>query len=193
MGAETAVGTDAVARYVAALRAARDAGGDETAVVRRVREAAGALAACRAQWLTPDMRQPDIEQGFGLCMLHEEPDHSLATFVVSWLPRRGTAPHDHGTWTVVVGLEGEERNELWRRLDDRTRAGYAELARTGEKVFGADEALIMPTGVIHSVWNDSDRISVSLHVYGRHINYTERSQFDPAERTEMPYKVRIAA
>ena len=183
---------DPVASFVSALRKARDAG-DEADVVRRVRDAASALASRKAQWLTPQMRRPDAEQGFGLYVLHEEPDHSLATFVVSWLPRRGTTPHDHGTWAVVVGLEGEERNELWRRLDDATLPGYAELARSGEKVFGADEVLVMPTGVIHSVWNDSDRISVSLHVYGRHINHTGRSQFDPVARTETPYKVRIAA
>jgi predicted metal-dependent enzyme (double-stranded beta helix superfamily) len=184
---------DPLATYVAALRKARDADGGEAAVVRRVREAASALAARRAQWLTPAMRRPDAEQGFGLYVLHEEPDHGLATFVVSWLPRRGTTPHDHGTWAVVVGLEGEERNELWRRLDDATRPGYAELARSGEKVFGADEVLVMPTGVIHSVWNDGDRVSVSLHVYGHHINHTGRSQFDPVARTETPYHVKIAA
>jgi predicted metal-dependent enzyme (double-stranded beta helix superfamily) len=184
---------DPVASFVSALREAREAGGGEAAVVRRVRDAASALAARKAHWLTPRMCRPDAEQGFGLYVLHEEPDHSLAAFVVSWLPRRGTAPHDHGTWAVVVGLEGEERNELWRRLDDASRPGHAELARSGEKVFGADEVLVMPTGVIHSVWNDSDRISVSLHVYGRHINHTDRSQFDPVARTETPYKVRIAA
>jgi predicted metal-dependent enzyme (double-stranded beta helix superfamily) len=185
--------SDPVARFVDALRRAREAGGDEAAIVRRVREAATALAARSGEWLTPRMRQPDPEQGFGLYVLHEEADHSLATFVVSWLPQRGTTPHDHGTWAVVVGLEGEERNEMWRRLDDGRRGGYAELARTGEKVFGANEVLLMPTGVIHSVWNDCDRVSVSLHVYGHHINHTERSQFDPVARTEAPYKVRIAA
>lgn len=188
---DTAV--DPVTSFVAALRQARDAGGDEAAVVRRVRAAASALTERKAQWLTPRMRRPDAEQGFGLHMLHEEPDHTLAAFVVSWLPRRGTIPHDHGTWAVVVGLEGEERNEWWRRLDDGTRPGYAEVARTGEKVFGADESFVMPTGVIHSVWNDSGAVSVSLHVYGQHINHTARSQFDPVARTKMPYKVRIAA
>jgi len=184
---------DPVAGFVDALRRARDAGGDEAAVVRGVSDAASALAARKAEWLTPRMRMPDAEQGFGLYVLHEEAEHTLATFVVAWLPQRGTTPHDHGTWSVVVGLDGEERNELWRRLDDAKRPGYAELARTGEKVFGANEVLVMPTGVIHSVWNDGEHVSVSLHVYGRHINHTDRSQFDPVARTEMPYKVRVAA
>ena len=51
----------------------------------------------------------------------------------------------------------------------------------------------MPKGVIHSVWNDTDDVTVSLHVYGLHVNHTQRSQFDPATRTETPYKVKVAA
>ena len=183
----------AVATFVAALRKARNDHASEAALLHDVQAAAAALAADRARWLTPAMCRPDLEQGFGLHLLHEEDDHALATFVVSWLPRRGTTPHDHGTWAVVAGLDGAERNELWRRTDDRSRQGYAELVRIGERVFGADELLVMPSGVIHSVWNDTDRITVSLHVYGHHVNHTARSQFDPAARTETPYKVRVAA
>jgi predicted metal-dependent enzyme (double-stranded beta helix superfamily) len=51
----------------------------------------------------------------------------------------------------------------------------------------------MPAGVIHSVLNDTDEVTVSLHVYGHHVNHTQRSQFDPETRTETPYKVRVAA
>ena len=32
---------------------------------------------------------------------------------------------------------------------------------------------------IHSVWNTGDQVSISLHTYGRHINHTGRSEFDP--------------
>ena len=193
MNAQPAAAEGPVATFVAALRGARDEGGGEAAILRKVQVAAAALAARKAEWLTPAMCAPDAGQGFGLHLLHEEPDHALAAFVVSWLPGRGTTPHDHGTWAVVAGLVGAERNEMWRRLDDATRPGYAELARVGEKVFGAQELLVMPAGVIHSVWNDGADVSVSLHVYGRHINHTDRSQFDPAARTAAPYKVRVAA
>jgi hypothetical protein len=32
-------------------------------------------------------------------------------------------------------------------------------------------------------------VTVSLHVYGKHINYTVRSQFDPQARTAREFKV----
>jgi predicted metal-dependent enzyme (double-stranded beta helix superfamily) len=47
----------------------------------------------------------------------------------------------------------------------------------------------MPSGAIHSVWNDGDRISVSLHIYGRHVNHTRRSRYDPETGTETPYRL----
>jgi len=47
----------------------------------------------------------------------------------------------------------------------------------------------MPSGVIHSVSNDGDCIALSLHIYGRHVNHTQRSRFDPALCTEAPYRL----
>ena len=34
----------------------------------------------------PEFRECDAGQGFGVHMLHEEPNHDLAVFSVSWLP-----------------------------------------------------------------------------------------------------------
>jgi hypothetical protein len=42
------------------------------------------------------------------------------------------------------------------------------------------------------VHNESERVTLSLHVYGKHVNHTERSQFDPARRTETAFKIRLA-
>jgi predicted metal-dependent enzyme (double-stranded beta helix superfamily) len=181
----------AVDAFVEALRAARAAGGGESDMLARVAPLCADLAARRGAWLQPAMCQPDPEQGFSLHVLHEESDHALAVFVVTWLPGRSTMPHDHGTWAVIAGLEGTERNALWERLDDRSRPGHAELRRTGERTVGPGELILLPAGSIHSVVNDTNDVTVSLHAYGRHVNYNARSQFDPDARTESPYQVRI--
>ncbi len=174
---------------VAELRAARAAASGERDLLARVRVLARRAATRRDDWLRPEMCVPDAEQGFGICVLHEEADHQLAVFVASWLPGRGTPPHDHGTWAVVAGLEGTERNSFWKRLDDRGRPGYAETVMVGERTFGPGDILVLPSGAIHSVWNDGDRIAVSLHIYGRHVNYTQRSRFDPVNRIEAPFRL----
>jgi hypothetical protein len=47
--------------------------------------------------------------------------------------------------------------------------------------------------MIHGVWNETDAVSVSLHIYGKHINYTGRSQFDVEKQTETPFIVKMAS
>lgn len=174
---------------VAALRDARARSHDERAMLRRVRAIAHLAARRKSDWLRPEMCRLDPEQGFGVCVLHEECDHQLAVFIASWLPGRGTPPHDHGTWAIVAGIEGTERNTFWKRLDDGTRPGYAEIEQAGQRDLGAGDVIAMPAGAIHSVANQSSRISVSLHIYGHHVNHTQRSRFDPVQRTAAPYQL----
>jgi predicted metal-dependent enzyme (double-stranded beta helix superfamily) len=143
-------------------------------------------------WLRLEHRICDPEQGFGVHLLHEEPNHDLAVFVLSWLPNRGTTPHNHKTWAVVVGMEGQEQEVNWARLDDGSKPGYAELKRSGEQVMTAGEVARCYPEHIHSVWNVGSGVSMSLHTYGRHINYTGRSQFDPQHKLEKPYVIKVA-
>lgn len=143
-------------------------------------------------WLRPEHRECDPDQGFGVHLLYEEPNHDLAVFVLSWLPNRGTAPHNHKTWAVVVGMEGQEQEINWDRLDDGSRTGYAELKQKDTHVMTAGDVVRCYPEHIHSVSNVGKSISVSLHTYGRHINYTNRSEFDPEQKREKPYVVKVA-
>lgn len=164
---------------------------DEREIIGAVRPLAHRAALSSTSWLEERMYSADPNHGFGVYLLHEEPDHALAVLSVSWLPGRGTPPHDHGTWAVVAAVDGPEKNEFFERIDDRSRRGYAELRKIGEKVCAPGEVVGMPRGVIHRVVNETDAITVSLHVYGKHINYTERSQFDLEARTETPFIVDV--
>lgn len=80
---------------------------------------------------------------------------------------------------------------FFERTDDGSHSGYAELKKIGEKIFDFGEVLAMPNGGLHSIWNESKAVTVSLHIYGKHLNHTGRSQFDPGKKTETPFVVRI--
>ena len=162
---------------------------DDRSILSRVRPLAK-RAALSKSWLSPEHYSADPEQGYGVNVLHAEPDHTLFVVAVSWLAGRGAAPHDHGTWAVVVGVDGPEKNVFWERVDDRSRPGYAELKKIGEKVCDVGDVLALPTGAIHEVLNETDRTTLSFHVYGKHLNHTGRSQFDPKNHTETPLIVR---
>ena len=178
--------TYSLARFVADLRSITAATADETEVLRQVAPLAERLAASSGLKNEPAIHA-DIEKGFSFNLLHEESDHSLAVALLSWLPSGATLPHNHGTWGIVVGLEGAEKNIFWRRLDDGGRAGYAELQRVGEMDCVLGQAVVLPSPTIHSVENTADQPSLSLHVYGKNVYYTGRSQFDVVNKRELPW------
>ncbi len=175
--------------FVQDLRTITAAVEDPQEIIRRVSPLAQDLALSK-EWLQPGHYTCDLEQGFGVHLLHQEPDHRLAVFAIAWLPGGGAPPHNHGTWAVVSGVEGLETNTFWRRQDDASRPGYADIVQHGEKAFGPGEVLAFLPHEIHSVTNQTDQVTLSLHTYGMHLNYTGRSQFDVEQKREMPFIVK---
>lgn len=177
-----------IAQYVGDLRRITAETSDENEIFEQLGPLAKRLAA-DSGWLEDRFHDPDGETGFNAFLLHEEDDHSLAVLAVSWIPGMGVGPHDHGTWAVVVGVEGVERNIRYKRLDDRTNPGYAELKVKDESNAGPGDLVCIRKGGIHAVRNDSDKVTLSLHTYGIHINHTIRSQFDLEACTAKEFKV----
>ena len=175
--------------FVADLRTITSEETDPQDIIVRVNPLAERLALAK-DWLKPAHYTCDEEQGFGVHLLHEEPDHTLAVFAIAWLPGRGAPPHNHGTWAVVSGVDGPEKNVFWKRQDDASRPGYAEVVWNGERMFGPGEVVAFLPHEIHSVVNETERTTVSLHTYGMHLNYTGRSQFDVEKGVEMPFLVK---
>jgi predicted metal-dependent enzyme (double-stranded beta helix superfamily) len=175
-----------LAADIKALLATTTNAGEITA---RVAELAKPLAADKS-WIEPRCHETDDEQGIGIVILHREPDDGLLIETVCWQAGRGVAPHDHCTWGVVIGLEGEETNVTWRRLDDGSRSGFAELEKAEEMtVRNGDVCRLLPTD-IHSVRNDGGTDSMSLHIYGNDLATTGRSEYDPINKIQRPCPVR---
>jgi predicted metal-dependent enzyme (double-stranded beta helix superfamily) len=179
-----------VEQYVADLRQITRDTDDESEIIDRVAHLARRLALDRS-WLEDKHYTADAEQGFGAHLLHEEPDHTLAVLVASWLPGRGAPPHDHGTWAVVAGVDGTERNIRYRRVDDGSRPGHADLEVKDDIEASDGDLVCMKTGGIHSVHNETDRVTLSLHTYGKHVNHTKRSQFDLETGEKKDFTVRV--
>jgi predicted metal-dependent enzyme (double-stranded beta helix superfamily) len=178
-------------QFIVDLRSITAATTEEREILQRVAPLAERLATS-PELLDERPASSITEQGFSFSLLHEETDHSLAVAVLSWLPSGATLPHNHGTWGVVVGLAGAERNIFWRRNDDGSRPGYAELERLGEMEFVLGRAVVLPSATIHSVENDSGHASVSLHVYGKNVYYTGRLQFDVTNKRELPWGIPVS-
>ena len=178
-------------QYLQDLRAITAQETDPVKITDRVAPLAQKFAQAPG-WFRPEFRECDPEQGFSPHLLHEEANHDLAVFLISWLPNRGTTPHNHKTWAVVVGMEGCEQEVNYDRLDNGGKPGFADLKRSGAQVMKAGDVARCYPEHIHSVWNVGKEISMSLHTYGRHINFTGRSEFDPEQKREKPYIVKVA-
>ena len=172
-----------IADFVHDCQAIVRAPADEAAIIERVKPLLAQLARSAA-WVKSEHYDCDPEQGFGVHVLHEEPDHGLWLVAVSWLPHRGAPPHNHGTWAVIAGIDGDERNSLWLR-----RGECLELQ--AEEIIGPRQVGAFLGNAIHSVVNEGERTSLSLHAYGRNLNFVPRSQFDPKTGKETPFKLKL--
>ena len=171
----------AVAEMVTQMKKACAASDDPNEIVTAVSPVAKSLAKNKT-WLKAEYFECDKEQGMGITILNEEPDHSILVETVAWLPGHGVAPHDHQTWGVVVGIDGMEVNINWRRCDDGSNPKFAELRAEEERqIRNGDVVLLLPDD-IHSVRNESETTSLSLHVYGRALSSLERYEFDPLNK-----------
>lgn len=159
-------------------------------ITTRVEALAKPLAADQG-WVTPECYKTHDIQGIGVRILYETPGDGLFIETVCWQPGRGVAPHDHRTWGVVIGLDGTEMNTLWRRLDDGSQPGHAELEVAEVVAAGPGDVIRLMPEDIHSVRNDGDQPSLSLHIYGRDLATTGRSEFDPDNEIQRPCPQRI--
>ena len=171
----------AVAELVTKMKKACAVHDSPDEIITAVASAAKALAANKS-WVKPEYFECDEVQGMGITILNEELDHSILVETVAWLPGRGVAPHDHQTWGVVVGIEGEEVNVNWQRLDDGRNPDFAELEIIEERqICNGDVVPLLPDD-IHSVRNEGETTSLSLHVYGHALSSLERYEFDPINK-----------
>ena len=179
----------AIPDLVAGIKGILECTSEPVEITQSVEALAKPLAA-DTSWLEPRCYEADETQGIGIAVFHEEPDNTILVETVSWLPGRGVAPHDHQTWGVVIGLEGEECNVMWTRSDDGSRPGYADLSKASETIMRNGDVCRLLPNEIHSVRNDGHELSMSLHIYGRNLAHVKRSEFDPINKIERPCPVR---
>ncbi len=141
-------------------------------------------------WVRPEFYEVDESQGIGITILHEEPDHTLLVESIVWAPGKGVLPHDHQTWGVVVGLDGTERNTIWKREDDGAQSGRAVLTAAHETDVAKGATIAFMPNDIHSVRNLGATPTLSLHIYGKNLAHVSRSEFDPAANVVRPCPIR---
>ena len=119
--------------------------------------------------------------------LSEDPDHRFALYAMTALPGKGVQPHNHTTWAVIVGIDGDEHNIFYERTDDGSVEGRGELRQTGEFTITSGTGMAMMPDDIHSIHVTGDEKTVHLHMYGLALEQLhERMMYDTQAGT---YKI----
>ncbi len=128
--------------------------------------------------LPPETFRPR-EDRFAMNLLHMPKDKVFSIVGGVWRTGQTTPIHDHLTWALIGVYEGEEREAIYRRLDDRSDPRHAKLEKVSERVNRKGHVTVLGHAGIHKVDNVSEMITKSIHVYGIDIGNTERHSYDP--------------
>lgn len=114
-----------------------------------------------------------------LYLLSEENDHRFALYLSTGLPGRSSPPHNHTTWAVIVGIDGEEENRIYDRLDDGSVPGKGNVKVCDKFVVKQGTGICFMPDDIHSIHVVSDVPTRNFHMYGKSVEHLpERIKFD---------------
>ncbi len=90
--------------------------------------------------------------------------------------------HDHGPcWVVYGNYRNPTRMRRWRRLDDGSKAGHAELELQREFLNEPGHAAVFAQGDIHSIEFGDD--TFFIRVTGGDVETKATLRFDPEKKT----------
>ena len=105
-----------------------------------------------AQFRMPTGKGPRANHGSYLLY---QGDSGLQVTAVVWGPGDHAAPHDHRTWGMIGVMDNALTETRFRRVDDRSKEGYAQLEKERDAVVKPGEVtlLIPEVDEIHQMDN----------------------------------------
>ena len=169
--------TAAIKATMADIRAIENDVGVTRPAVDAIRTRLLALAAERELFPLDEFPAPSLAGGerSRLYRLAQDDDDRFALYAQRSGTEVSTPAHNHTTWAVVVGFEGQELNRFYARTDD---GGVIE---TGQHMVEAGTGVAMLPDDLHSIHIDTP--SLNFHCYGLALErLDDRVFFDARNR-----------
>ena len=124
--------------------------------------------------------EPNSETGVSVVMLHDEVGFPMTIQTEMNLPGTTSTIHNHGTWGVVMVLQGKLKNTFWQR---NPNAEFPDkIDRVGERVIESGDIISFTTEAIHSTEAIGEEPTITFNLYGD-THGSKRFQFDLDKQT----------
>jgi predicted metal-dependent enzyme (double-stranded beta helix superfamily) len=172
----------AVAATIDRIRAIESTQGVTRQALDAIKAEMLALAAQEHLFPTSEFPPPPAgEKGANRYRLQADADNRFALYMNALNPGNETKPHDHTTWAVVVGVEGQELNKVYRKEAGALPVDHEIMVEPGTGI------ALMPEDV-HSIHTTGARPTRHLHMYGLALEVLDnRMAYDPATGEAIPY------
>jgi predicted metal-dependent enzyme (double-stranded beta helix superfamily) len=171
----------AVAATIARIRAIEAAQGVTRAALDAMKSEMLGLASQEALFPSAEFPPPPPgEKGNKRYLLQEDGDHRFALYINALNPGNSTKPHDHTTWAVVVSVEGQELNKVYRRGADSLVVDHEIMVEPGTGI------ALMPED-IHSIHTTGEVSTRHLHMYGLALEVLDNRMAYDERGAAIPY------
>src|SRR5437016_8459299 len=124
-------------------------------------------------------------EGYKNLLLYVDPQHHFVINAVVRMPGRVGGVHDHAdAWVLYGVLDGAESLERYERIDDGSRAGYAEVRLASVSTGTQGKVDLVAPGAIHAEQGGPTR-SVAIIVRSQRLGQGTVLQhtYDPKAKT----------
>lgn len=145
--------------------------------VEAIRDRLVELASRRDLFPLGDFAPPedDDDRSSFLYRLAQDEDDRFALYAQSSRGKVSTPVHNHTTWAVVVGFEGQELNRFFRRVD-------SGVEQVDQHMVEAGTGVAMLPDDLHSIHIEGP--ALNFHCYGLALErLDEREYYDPINDT----------
>jgi predicted metal-dependent enzyme (double-stranded beta helix superfamily) len=173
-----------VAAAVSKIRDIEQREGVTHDALEHIRRALVELAARKELFPESDYPSPGEQERSLMYLISEDADHRFALYLSAGVPGRSSPPHNHTTWAAIVGMDGEEENRVYERLDDGSVPGRGHLREVRRVVLRAGDGIAFMPDDIHSIHVVSSTPTRHLHMYGLSVEHLpNRIEFDMQQGT----------
>lgn len=174
----------AVEQTLARVRSVEREQGVNRDAIAKIKELLVDLTKQRDLFGTEHFPMPTAEKPASIYLLSEDSDHRFAMYLVCASPGTQAPPHDHTTWAVIAGLDGEEENRIYERVDDGSIPGRGEVKEIRRVVLGQGDGIAFMPDDIHSIKAVSPGPTRHFHLYGKSFDeQTERVAYNQQKGT----------